>query len=153
MTQWPKQLYNTNGPFCAFKIRALLTNKGQYLPLSAPRPLGGGQIGVADQIMNSWPDVGVKWTRRCHRNGNLCFACSSRWITRGYKLLIITWQLWRANEDPRRCGSPMECFSFCFSGIFFIIIMHASSSFCTRREHKSHQFLDARQLKGGNSHT
>lgn len=44
----------------------LLTNKGQYLPLSAPRPLDGSLIGGADQIKNSWPDVGVKWTGRCY---------------------------------------------------------------------------------------
>lgn len=72
-------------------------------------------------------------------SATFCFACSNRWITRGYKLLIITWQLWRATEDPRRCGSPMAprllFFSDCFS-----VIMHAISSFRTRREHKSHQF-------------
>lgn len=84
MTQ---QLHNTNGPFCAFKIRALLTNKGQYLPLSAPRPLGGGQIGAADQIMNSWPDVGVKWTRRCHRDGNLFHVTIGRLLFRLFQSL------------------------------------------------------------------
>lgn len=112
VTQWPKHLKNTNRPFCTLKMWALLTNKGQYLPLSAPRPPGGGYIGGADQIKNSWPDVGIKWTQRCHQNGNLsghwytgfCLVHPYCMITRGYKLLIITLQLWRMNQELWPCG-------------------------------------------------
>lgn len=61
---------------------------------------------------------------------------SNRRITRGHKLLIITRQLWRLNQEL--CGvaaPPMERSSFCFAAPhaeeFFI--MHAcSSSLCTR---------------------
>lgn len=40
VTQRPGHLEDTNGPFCSFKMRALLTNKGQYFPLSAHRSPG-----------------------------------------------------------------------------------------------------------------
>lgn len=119
--RWPKHLKNTNRPFSTLKLWTLLTNKGQYLPLSAPRPLDGSLIGGADQIKNSWPDVGVKWTGRCHQNGNLsaysytalCFVSPYWRITRGYKLLIITLHLWRINRELWPSGLLEKRSLFC----------------------------------------
>lgn len=60
--------------------------------------------------------MGVKWTQRCHQKSNLlaywytafCLVRPYCRITRGYKLLIITLQLWRMNQELWPCG-PCSC--------------------------------------------
>lgn len=82
---------------------------------------------------------------------------SNRRITRGHKLLIITWQLWRVNQDL--CGTaalPMERSSFCFAAPhaeeFFLLCMHAALHSARAVCAKSRPFVGARQLEK-NSHT
>lgn len=60
--------------------------------------------------------MGVKWKWRCHHNGNLsthwftglCLVRSYWRLTRGYKLLIITLQLWRRTQELWPSGPSLK---------------------------------------------
>ena len=113
--RWPERLKNTNRPFYTLKTWAVLTNKGQY-PSVHPDPWVEAKLALLTKLTTAdlmWVLSGRGDVTRMviflHTGAlPLCLVHANWRITRGYKLLIITLQLSRMNQELWPCG-PCCC--------------------------------------------